>query len=164
MSPRPRGVPAFAQVSEALYRGGQPTADGFGELKKMGIRTVVSLRHTGSDQHRLNGLGLQYVQIRFDPVRPEDEDVVDFLKVVTEADNQPVFVHCLEGVNRTGMMVAVYRVVVQDWPREKALAEMKAMGANGGWVAIDRYVHDFDAEKIKQRLACARPVMAAVVP
>jgi len=160
----PPGVPGFAEVSDTLYRGAQPTAEGFAELKKMGIKTVVSLRYLGSDQDSLKGLGLQHVQIHCNPFHPEEEDVVAFLKVVTEPGNQPVFVHCRQGIDRTGMMVAIYRVIIQDWAREKAIAEMKAMGFNEAWEGIERYVHSFDAGKIKQRLSSAKPVGVEVIP
>lgn len=164
MPPVTSGIPCFSKVSDALYRGAQPTAGQFAELKKMGIQTVVSLRYTGSDQDDLEGLGMKYVQFRFNPFQPQEDDVVAFLKVAAEPNNRPVFVHCREGVDRTGMMVAIYRVVVQDWPREKAIAEMESMGSHKTWDKIEQYVRDFDARRIKERLASAEPVRVEVIP
>ena len=157
------GVPAFAQVSEHLYRGGQPLAAGFAELKGMGVKTVVSLRVLGSDRHRLSGTGLRYLQLRVNPLHPEEEDVVAFLQVACDPRNQPVFVHCRQGVDRTGMMVAAYRMVVEGWPREKAMAEMRSMGFNGGWDLMEDYLDRLDVRKIRARLASTRPPRVEII-
>ena len=37
-------IPNFSKVCEGLYRGGQPTDDGYKNLKRMGIRSIVTLR------------------------------------------------------------------------------------------------------------------------
>lgn len=158
------GVPMFAKVSDSLYRGAQPTAEGFAQLKKMGVKTVVSLRFVMTDALLLRGLGMRYVHLRLDPAHPEEEDIVDFLKVVEDSANHPIFVHCRQGVDRTGMAVAVYRIVVEGWPREKALAEMDAKGFNDEWVFIERYVKTFDIEHIKKEIAKAKPVKANIIP
>jgi tyrosine-protein phosphatase SIW14 len=157
-------VPGFARVSDTLYRGAQPAEEGFAQLQKLGIKTVVSLRYLESDQEDIEGLGLRYVHLHFNPFHPEEEDVVDFLNVVTDPDNQPVFVHCRQGVDRTGMMVAIYRVVVQDWPRQQAIDEMKALGSHEVWKDIQQYMQDFDAQKIKRLMSSAKPVKVKVVP
>ncbi|MFH1260278.1 MAG: dual specificity protein phosphatase family protein [Elusimicrobiota bacterium] len=122
------GLENFAKVSETLYRGAQPTALGFAELKKMGVKTVVNLRGFHSDKKLLRGLGFKYVHISFKPWHPEDEDIIKFLKVVTNPDNCPIFIHCQHGADRTGTMVAVYRMYVQGWTYEKALSELPKFG------------------------------------
>lgn len=157
------GVPAFAPVSETLYRGGQPTAEGFAELKKMGVGTVVSLRFLQSDRDELSGTGLRYIHMRFNPVHPEEEDVLAFLRVVADPANQPVFIHCRQGVDRTGMMVAVYRMVIQNWSKAEALAEMKTMGFNDRWDAMEDYVTQLNVPRVKTRLASTRPPAVDVV-
>jgi len=145
-------IPRFAKVSESLYRGGQPTAKGFAELRKMGVKTIISLRVFDSDRPKLEGLGLRYLHISFKAIHPEDEDVVAFLKTVTDPNNQPVFVHCREGVDRTGMMVAVYRIVIQGWSKEKGLEEMRRMGFNDFWKALEDYIEDLDVSSLKKNL------------
>lgn len=67
------GLTNYAKVSEALHRGAQPTAEGFAELKKMGIKTVVNLRSFHSDRGKLQGTGLQYVHIYCKAWHPEEE-------------------------------------------------------------------------------------------
>jgi protein tyrosine phosphatase (PTP) superfamily phosphohydrolase (DUF442 family) len=162
-SPSLPGVGGFRQVSPALYHGAQPTREGFAALRDLGIRTVVSLRTWDNDRPLLRGLGLKYAHISFKPVHPEREDVVAFLKIVADAGNQPVFVHCRHGHDRTGMMVAMYRMVVQDWPREQALAEMKSQGFNEAWIGIEHYVETCDVERLRETLAGAKAVKVELI-
>lgn len=148
----PIGIPAFGRVDDGLYRGGQPSEQGFSELKQMGIKTVISLKVFGSDRKYLVPLDMQYEHISFKNYHPEDEDVMKFLKIVTEPSNRPVFLHCHEGTDRTGMMVAVYRIVVEGWTKERALAEMKAFGFNEIWGSLENYIEELDVSKIKYEL------------
>lgn len=157
------GVPRFEKVSDALYRGGQPDAKGFGQLKKIGVKTIVSLRVLDHDRRRLRGLGLRYLHVSFKHVHPEDEDTVAFLKVVANPENQPVFVHCRDGVDRTGMMVALYRIIIEDWPKPKALAEMKRMGFNPVWRQIEDYVEHLDIGRLKRKLRDAESPVLEVI-
>jgi len=146
------GVPGFARVSEVLCRGAQPTREGFVHLSEMGVKTVVNLRSIHSDRELLRGLGLNYIHISFKPWHMEDEDVLEFLSVVTDPGFQPVFVHCAEGVDRTGCMVAVYRMCVDGWDVEEAIEEMHRFGFHEVWVGIERYLRGFDAEAMRERV------------
>lgn len=158
------GVPNYAKVSDALYRGGQPTKQGFAELRRRGIRTVVSLRVFNMYRKRLAGHGFQHYHISFKPIHPEEEDVLAFLAVVADPRNQPVFVHCRYGVDRTGMMVAVYRIVVQGWSKARALAEMRQLGFHEINKPIEDYLEHLDAAEIKRRLAQTIPPKVEVIP
>ena len=128
-------VPRFVEVHSGLYRGGQPTIDGFADLKNMGIRTVVNLRVDDAERDRVEALGMKYVHIPIDmPVlkRPwrqiPDKLVDDFLRTVNDPANQPVFVHCRRGADRTGTMIALYRVKVHNWEVDKAYDEAREIG------------------------------------
>ena len=70
------GLPNLHKVSDTLYRGAQPTAAGFPELRKMGIKTVVCLRNFHSDNELLGTNGLAYVAIPMNTWHAEREDVV----------------------------------------------------------------------------------------
>ena len=120
-----RGLPNFHKVSDVYYRGAEPDAAGFRELKAMGIKTVIDLRFFHSDKKEIKDIGLGYEKIRFNTWHPEDEDVVKFLKIMIDKSKQPVFVHCRRGADRTGMMTAIYRMAIQNWPKEEALKEMR---------------------------------------
>ena len=146
------GLPNFSQVSSGLYRGAQPTAEGFRELRRMGIRTVISLRALHSDRADLEGTGLRYVRISCNAWHPEDEDVLKFLKLMRDPANHPVFVHCQHGADRTGMMVAVYRIVEQGWTIDEAMAELPRFGFHPIWTQIRAYLVRFDADAMHGQL------------
>lgn len=147
------GILNFAKVSDSLYRGGHPSAEGFAKLKALGVRTVVSLRTFNVHRSRLEGLGLRYVHISFKASHAEDEDVVRFLKVMADPANHPVFVHCKWGTDRSGLMAAVYRMVVEGWPRERAIAEMRAMGYEDKWPQMRDYLERLDAAALRRKVA-----------
>lgn len=157
------GLKNYAKVSDALHRGQQPTAEGFAELKKMGIKTIVNLRAFNSDRNELEGLGLQYVHIYCKAWHPEDEDVVKFLQVVSDPKNHPVFVHCQHGADRTGMMVASYRIVEQGWSVEDAAKELDRFGFHTVWTDIVKYLKDFNKERLAKLIGDAKPLKIEVV-
>lgn len=146
------GLTNFAQVSPVLYRGAQPTAEGFAQLKKMGIKTVVNLRSFHSDRDALDGTGLRYVSISCKAWHPEEEDILLFLKIVQDPANQPVFVHCQQGSDRTGCAVASYRMVEQNWSRQDAIAELPRFGFHPVWSEISKYLSGFDSAKTQQKV------------
>ncbi|MFX0206902.1 MAG: dual specificity protein phosphatase family protein [Candidatus Hodarchaeota archaeon] len=118
------GIPNLHKVSEDLYRGAQPSADGMRQLEKLGIKTVVNLRFILSDRNRIEGTGLDYEHINMTTWNPHTKDVVRFLQIVTDSDRTPVFVHCQHGIDRTGVLCAVYRIVVEGWNKDEAIEEM----------------------------------------
>jgi len=134
------GVPNFAAVSPDLMRGAQPTAEGFRALRERGVRTIVSLRASHADEEMMSGLGLRHYRLRTRQWRPETEDVVKAMKVILAPESQPVFVHCQAGKDRTGLVVAVYRVLVDGWTVDDAIAERRALGANAIWEENEAYL------------------------
>jgi len=149
------GAPNLFKVSEALYRGAQPTGQGMAELKKMGIKTIINLRsfHSDNDEMVIEDANFKYIHIYMKAWHPEDEEVVRFLKDITDKQNHPVFVHCMHGADRTGTMCAIYRMAVMGWSRDRALEEM-IMGGFGYHPAWDQYILPYlktlDIDKIKK--------------
>jgi tyrosine-protein phosphatase SIW14 len=158
------GLPNFARVSDGLYRGAQPTAEGFAELKKMGVKTIVNLRSAHSDTELLEGLGLNYVAISFKPWHPEEEDIFEFLKVVADPGNRPVFVHCQHGADRTGTMVAIYRVAVEGWDMREAMEEMPNFGFHSIWDDLKEYLLGLDPKNLAEAAKSFESPPPAVVP
>ena len=147
-----RGLPNLFQVSDELYRGGRPEDEGFVELKRLGLKTVVNLQTFHSDRQECDEAGLRYFHIAAQAWEGEDEEVIEFLKVVSDPANQPVFVHCLHGADRTGVMSAAYRIVVQGWSKEEAIREMTegGFGFHGIWQNLIEYVEDMNVERIRE--------------
>ncbi len=150
------GLSNFAQVSPGLYRGAQPTSGGFATLKSMGIKTIVNLRADHDDTKLLAGTGLRYVHIPCRAWYPQEADVVAFLKLMQNAENLPVFVHCEHGADRTGMMVAAYRMVEQGWTAKEAMVELPRFGFHTVWQTIRWYLGGLDPEAMRKKIAAAR--------
>jgi tyrosine-protein phosphatase SIW14 len=148
------GCPNLCKVSDTLYRGAQPTAEGFENLKKLGIKTVVNLRDHHTDQELLGTTGLRYVPIPMDTWDIEDKTVVNFLRLATDPNAAPVFVHCQHGADRTGTMIAAYRMVIENQERNKAIWEMThgGFGYHPLWSELPTYLRTMDVDKIKQEL------------
>lgn len=122
------GVPNFGEVTPHLYRGGQPTREGFKKLSAMGVGIVVDSGRSRRDEKLLHGLQMQYVSLPWYCPFPRDQIFAQFLKLVRDNPDKKVFVHCRLGDDRTGMMIAAYRMAVQGWSAEEAMKEMKAFG------------------------------------
>jgi tyrosine-protein phosphatase SIW14 len=123
------GVPHFGQATPTLYRGGQPTKQGFQALAKMGINIVVDARGSRErEREEVTGLGMEYVAIPWHCPYPKDKPLARFLALLRENPEKKVFVHCLLGDDRTGMMIAAYRMAEQGWTAEEAKREMEADG------------------------------------
>ncbi len=148
------GLPNLHKISDDLYRGAQPKAEGMLQLVEMGIKTVVNLRSSHSDLDELEGTELDYVEIPMMAWRPKEAHVVEFLQIMTDPERLPVFVHCLHGADRTGTLVAAYRVIIEGWTKDDAIEEMKkgGFGFHTVWQNLPRFVKKLDVERIQQEL------------
>lgn len=125
------GVENFYRVSPSLYRGAQPSSEGFKSLKSLGIVTIVSLRKEGDGDIKLiEGLNFKYYRIPTTVASINRYDLEKFIRIVKEPENCPVFVHCLHGSDRTGLACATYRVWIQHWSVPEARLEMIRGGYN----------------------------------
>jgi len=124
-----KGVPVFAQVTPTLYRGAQPTEEGFRNLAKMGVKIVIDQRGSrDKEREQVTKLGMQYVAIPWHCPLPEDTVFARFLTLLRGNPGAKVFIHCLSGEDRTGMQIAAYRMAEQGWSAQEAKDEMEAFG------------------------------------
>ncbi|MDE2384645.1 MAG: tyrosine-protein phosphatase [Alphaproteobacteria bacterium] len=123
------GVPNLHQVSATLYRSAQPTAAGFKNLEtQYHIATDLDLRLDHSDAPLLAGTHISAKAVPMSTFMSND-DVIKALRLLVAAEAKgPVLVHCQRGADRTGVVIAMYRVVVQGWSKEEAIAEMQKGG------------------------------------
>ena len=126
-------LPKFEQVTDRLYRGGQPRAGGLRRLRELGIDTIVNLRGasktTSAEELEARALGFNYFNVSLPNWgRPQDNRVRRILLIVAAPQNGRVFVHCKDGVDRTGTIVALHRVTHQGWETNQALAEADRHG------------------------------------
>ncbi|NLW87230.1 MAG: dual specificity protein phosphatase family protein [Planctomycetes bacterium] len=143
-------LPNVARVDENLFRGGKPKGKGFDELKAMGVKTVIDLGFYFFEIDNLRDADLRYERIPFFTYRPKDSDVARFLRIASDPANGPVYVHCRRGADRTGMMVAMYRVVISGWSKEDAIAEMigGGFGFDAQYQNLIDYVQNADVAAI----------------
>lgn len=135
----------FGVVSSTLLRGAQPSDRGFAELKKSGVKTIINLRDGKNDiedeREVVEKLGMKYVSIPMSPLKRMTREHVDqFLSAVRAPENQPSFVHCRHGRDRTGAIVAAYRICEQAWSLPKASAEMLDFGFRRIFVGLNSSV------------------------
>jgi tyrosine-protein phosphatase SIW14 len=126
----PRGLPNFGRVTENLYRGGQPTSDGFKSLHTMGVGIVVDLREkpteVASEKRQVESLGMKSIGIPWSASHePSSPQIVEFLDLVRANPGTKIFVHCRRGADRTGVMIAAYRIAVEHKPAAEAVSEMR---------------------------------------
>lgn len=126
-------LPNLLMLGTELWRGGQPQYEGFIELKDKGIKTIVNLREEPSiiteERALVRELGMEFVSIPLRPFDiPDDRSVDQFLELMQDAKNHSAFVHCLHGMDRTGIICAIYRMSAHDWSFENAYQEMITMG------------------------------------
>ena len=141
------GVPRFGEVTPTLYRGAQPTQEGFHNLAKMGINIVVDLRGSRDRERRLvTRLGMRYVPLHWQCFSPRDEHFAQFLTLLRENPGKKVFVHCRVGDDRTGMDIAAYRIAEQGWTAEEARKEMESYGVNWFHKAICLPLSSYEKE------------------
>jgi tyrosine-protein phosphatase SIW14 len=123
-------LPDFAQVSPGVYRSGQPTQQGIAQLAAKGIKTVLKLNNDApAESSWASAAGIDLVaRLMSNQAAPTFAQVDDALAVVNDAAQQPILVHCHLGHDRTGVVIAAYRVTVQNWSISQAVTEAKSLG------------------------------------
>lgn len=148
--PIDRNIPRFYKVADGFYRGGQPEGKDFEVLQKQGIKTVINLRPENDEKPIVESLGMSYVHIplsAWDHV--PDGAIETFFQTINDPANQPVFVHCRRGADRTGVMVGFYRIAFQGWDARKAHREARALGMRWWYRGLKHQLYEF-AEKQKK--------------
>jgi protein tyrosine/serine phosphatase len=118
----------FGQVSPTYYRGAQPKGRDFADLAAIGVKTVIDLAEEGDPAEEANAkqAGMQFVRIPMTTHEsPGPATIAKFLALVDDPSKQPVYVHCIGGRHRTGVMTAIYRMTAGGWTPVQAFQEMK---------------------------------------
>jgi tyrosine-protein phosphatase SIW14 len=148
----------FGRVSPGYYRGAQPEGRDYADLAELGVKTVVNLTSDDADpreQMSVERAGMTYLAIPMTTrVPPTGAQLAQFLSVVNDAASQPVYVHCVGGKHRTGVMTAVYRMTQDAWTADRAFKEMKQY----------KFGADFLHPEFKRFVYAYRPPPELVLP
>ncbi len=153
------GVPNLYRITPTLYRSGQPSAAGMKNLESLGIRTVINLRATNSDDAEASGTSLRLQNTKILTWHITDAHVIEVMRILKKSENGPFLIHCNHGSDRTGLMTAMYRVLEQNWNAEDALAELVkgGYGFHRIWSNIPRYLRKVSAEELRARINAFSP-------
>ena len=147
-----QGIPNFHAVNDHIYRGGQPSQEGWNSLAKLGVKTVIDLRRDGEDHDHwiktealaVETAGMRYVSVPMEGMAtPSDEQIRKVLDVLGSGES--VFVHCKKGKDRTGTVIACYRIEHDRWTNDRALKEAKSLGIHWVEFAMKHYISNYKA-------------------
>ena len=156
--PSYKDLPNFHKVSDQLYRGAQPLRGGMKKLSELGVKTVINLRgpddRISGEQEETESAGLRYFNIPMPGLSaPSDEQVARVMAIVNNPDNQPVFIHCKRGSDRTGTITAIYRISREGWTSDRAIAEARRNGMSWAEFGMRTYISDYYKRQIGLRNA-----------
>lgn len=161
-TPSYKELPNFHKVSDTLYRGAQPLTGAAGKLAELGIKTIVNLRGevelTKQEQKEAESAGLRYFSVPMPGLSaPTDYEVARVMAIIDNPENQPVFIHCQRGSDRTGTIGAIYRISHDGWTAERAFAEAKTYGMSWAEVGMKGYIFNYYKQQSRKR---AQPATA----
>jgi len=142
------GLPKLHQVTERIYRGAQPYGEGWNSLAKLGVKTVIDLRPESehsckAEKLAVEAAGMHYVNVPLNGVHaPSDRKISKVLALLDDSAS-PIFMHCRRGADRTGTVIACYRITHDGWSNRRALKEATSYGMSWLEFGMQRYVLAF---------------------
>lgn len=126
-------LPNFHFVDRQVARGAQPTPLGITILAKLGCKSILDLRKAGKEvtheKQLAELLGMKFYSVPLSSFRAASKvDMNKIQSILVDDSNWPIFVHCKEGRDRTGTVIAIYRIINYRWPSYMALAEAEHYG------------------------------------
>lgn len=151
-----RELPNFHKISDGLYRGAQPLDGGMKKLAELGVKSVVNLRGeddlSRAEQKEAEAAGLRYFNVSMPGLSgPSDEQIARVIAIIDDSQNQPVFIHCKRGSDRTGTIAAIYRIRHDGWTADRAIAEAKARGMSWAEFGMRGYISDYYKKHVRDR-------------
>ena len=134
----------FSQVENGLYRSGRPDQPGITVLQQMGVKTIMDLENddaaVAAEKGWAEAAGITFINHPMNGMNtPDDAQVDDTLAKIADPANQPVLVHCMQGHDRTGLIIALHRVIADGWTPQAAHDEMLALGYNTMLTNMEHY-------------------------
>lgn len=140
------GLGNAGRVAPGVYRGEQPGPGGYATLKQLGVKTVIDLRTSESEKAQVEAAGMKAIAVPIEMTRKGLKEKVDqVVALMADPANQPVYVHCRHGQDRTGIVVAAYRMTLDNWSLKDVEAEMQSFGFNDVWVNFKKFIRSYKA-------------------
>ena len=128
------GITNFAQVQTTVACAGAVTPSSVAGIKKMGFASIINLRLASEPGADIEGeaaaakaAGINFVHIPMNSNAPDAASADRFIKTITEAGNEPAFIHCASG-NRAAAMWMIKRALIDKWDTDKASEEAAQLG------------------------------------
>lgn len=141
------------KIDDKVYRSAQPDGRGMKDAERFGIRNVLNLRNYHSDNDEVKGTGVKIFRVQMEAGDIEDDQITAALRIIGHAEG-PILVHCMHGADRTGAVIAMYRIVFLSWGKEAAIDEMVngGYGFHGMYDNIIQYIQKCDVLKIREQV------------
>ena len=145
--PEQQGIGNFGRINDNLYRGAQPDAAGIQSLRRLGVKLILNLRMPKDvwpgEEAAARANGIAYTNLPMSGLgRPADDAIKNILSII-ESSGGPVFVHCEHGCDRTGTVIACYRIEHDKWSGGRALQEAALYGMSKLERGMKQYVSAF---------------------
>lgn len=136
------------EVTKNIFRGPTLNASETRHLSRLGVKTIINLENRDSFDETRACLDTEILLINFDicPLWFVDAKKILFIvSLLNSGRYQPTYVHCRHGRERTGLVIAAYRIIAQGWNLDRAYQEMKSMGCRWPWrFFYKRVLRDLD--------------------
>jgi protein tyrosine phosphatase (PTP) superfamily phosphohydrolase (DUF442 family) len=147
------GIDNFYQIDQKVYRGAQPTTEGFHYLATLGVKVVLDLREHDSrslaEERTVTAAGMKYINVPMTGMTPPTvSETNTILALLEDQAGGPVFVHCKRGADRTGAVIASYRIDHDRWDGAKALREAMAERMSGFQFQRQKFIRTFQGRPV----------------
>lgn len=142
------------QINDSIFRSEQPSKKGFKALEEVGVKTILNFRRLRNDNAKARDTDLELIHIPLQTKKIEEVDIIMALKAINDAQ-KPVLIHCWHGSDRTGVVIAAYRIIFENWSKEDAITEFrkKEFGYHENWYPhLIGILENLASEAIKQEL------------
>jgi len=156
-----QGIKNFYQVDSHVYRGAQPSNEGLQYLAKLGVKTVIDLREADrrskAEKSVVTAAGMKYVNVPMTGLKaPTEAETSRILAILEDETAGPVFVHCKRGADRTGAVIAAYRIDHEGWDSTRALSEAMERGMSFFQLPRQSYISNFQPRVVDAKAAASK--------
>jgi protein tyrosine phosphatase (PTP) superfamily phosphohydrolase (DUF442 family) len=164
------GIKNFDKVNDQVYRGAQPSDEGFRYLAKLGVKSIIDLREADSrsnaERNVVTAAGMKYINVPMTGLTPpSDAEITKIMSILEDSASGPVFVHCKRGADRTGAVIAAYHIQHEKWDNSRALKDAMAHHMSFFQVPRQGFIRSYRARTVDAAApAAAVEASAAPVP